>query len=232
MRKLRIPFFGVNTKSYLYGDDVVALAKQADALAERYDIDITFTAQLVDIPRIKAETRHLFLAAQYMDGIEPGRGMGHVLPEALAAAGVYSVTLNHAEKPMTVSALAKAVKRAREVGLSVTICADTVEECRMVATLHPDYIIAEETQRIGSGEPSGEEYMVATLAAIHELSPETGVIQGAGIKNGDDCYRAVMAGSVRGGGASGICTADDPAATMEEMIQAILRARDELAGRA
>ncbi|MBQ9960080.1 MAG: hypothetical protein IJP01_06955, partial [Oscillospiraceae bacterium] len=53
MRKLRVPYFGVNPKSYVYGDQVLAIAKHADMLAEKYDIDVMFTAQLIDIPRIK-----------------------------------------------------------------------------------------------------------------------------------------------------------------------------------
>jgi len=228
MRKVRVPSFGINTKSYVYGDEIVALAKHADMLSEKYDIDVTFSAQLIDIPRIKAETKHLFLTAQYMDGITPGRGMGHVLPEALVAAGVYGVTLNHAEKPMTVAQLARAVKRAKEVGLAVTICADTVEECRMVATLKPDTIVAEETSRIATGVPSDMAYMKATEAAIKEMSPETKVVQGAGIKSYDDVYRAIKAGSCSAGGSSGICAAENPFEVMEEMIKAVARARDEM----
>ena len=88
MRALRTPFFSVNPKSYIYGEQALKIAKYADSLAEKYDIDVFFTAQLVDIPQIKRETRHLILCAQHMDGIVPGRGMGHVRPEALVAAGV------------------------------------------------------------------------------------------------------------------------------------------------
>ena len=228
MRKLRVPYFGVNPKSYVYGDQVLAIAKHADMLAEKYDIDVLFTAQLIDIPRIKAETKHLILCAQHMDGIVPGRGMGHVLPEALKAAGVEAVILNHAEKPLTLSQLVKAVKRAKELDLIVTVCADSIEECRAIATLHPDVMICEETSHIGTGVTSDMEYMVSTREAIHEISPETIVVQGAGIKSYDDVYRAIKAGSGSGGGTSGIVAAPDPNKVMDEMVAAIVRAREEM----
>ena len=39
-RKVRTPFFVVNPKSYLYGQESLALAKYADELAGQYDIDV------------------------------------------------------------------------------------------------------------------------------------------------------------------------------------------------
>ena len=87
-KQLRWPFFVVNPKSYLYGEDILKLAKYTDKLAEKYDFDVLFTAQLIDLPRIIDECPHLVPCAQYMESLKPGRGMGHVLPEALAAAGV------------------------------------------------------------------------------------------------------------------------------------------------
>ena len=93
--KLRKPFFVVNPKSYLYGEEIYRLAKKTDELAEKYDFDVLFTAQLIDLPKIIADCPHLVPCAQFMESLKPGRGMGHVLPEALAAAGVKATFLNH-----------------------------------------------------------------------------------------------------------------------------------------
>ena len=38
--ELRRPFFVVNPKSYLYGKELIDLAKCADELAIKYDVDI------------------------------------------------------------------------------------------------------------------------------------------------------------------------------------------------
>lgn len=48
--RLRSPFFVVNPKSYLYGEDACRLARKADGLCERYDFECLFTAQLIDLP--------------------------------------------------------------------------------------------------------------------------------------------------------------------------------------
>ncbi len=104
-RKLRSPFFVVNPKAYLYGEQSLVLAKRADELAEQLDIDILFTVQHVDAVKIKAATEHLFVTVQHMDGLTVGRGMGYILPEALAEAGVAATFLNHAEHQMELGAL-------------------------------------------------------------------------------------------------------------------------------
>lgn len=228
MKKLREPFFGVNTKSYMYGQKLVDFAKQLDELSEKYDIDITISASYVDLPRIAQATKRLILSAQGMDVEEAGKGMGLVLPEGLVDAGVDAVFLNHAACPMTMAQLIKAVKRAKEVGLITTVCADTKEEIAMVASLKPDSITCEQASLIGTGVMSDKEYMIETKKLIHSISPDTLVVQGAGIKNGDDCYTCIMNGSAGSGGSSGVMCAPDPVAAAEEMIQGILRAKRDL----
>ncbi len=42
--KLRVPFFVVNPKAYMYGDEVLKLAEYTDKLAKKYNFDILFTA--------------------------------------------------------------------------------------------------------------------------------------------------------------------------------------------
>ena len=52
--KLRSPFFVVNPKSYLYGEELRKLATKADQLCEKYDFDCLFTAQLIDLAWVAA----------------------------------------------------------------------------------------------------------------------------------------------------------------------------------
>lgn len=42
-RTLRTPFFSVNPKSYLFGEEAVQFAIALDQLAEKYDVDVLFT---------------------------------------------------------------------------------------------------------------------------------------------------------------------------------------------
>ena len=122
--KLRKPFFVVNPKSYLYGEEIYKLAKKTDELCEKYDFDCLFTAQLIDLPKIIADCPHLVPCAQFMESLKPGRGMGHVLPEALAElkAIVAQCKISQGREE-----LQKAViTRVEAVGLGHRVCADTL----------------------------------------------------------------------------------------------------------
>lgn len=226
-RTIRAPFFVVNPKAYLYGAEAVKLARHADKLAQQYDLDIFFTGQLVDLPAIKAAAPHLIVTAQHMDGLRPGKGMGHVLPEALAEAGVEATFLNHAEHAMPFAQLAKAMARADELGILTIVCADTVEEAKAIAMLRPDIMVCEPTSLIGTGKVSGGDYMTATNEAVKSVSSETMVLQAAGISTGENVYDALMSGAEGTGGTSGIVAAPDPFKALDEMIQAVDRARKD-----
>ena len=225
--KLRKPFFVVNPKSYLYGEDIYALARKADELAEHYDVDCLFTAQLVDLPHIIETCPHLVPCAQMMESLKPGRGMGHVLPEALAAAGVKATFLNHAENPCTVHELAATISRANEVGILTVVCADSVEEGAMIASLKPDVMVCELTSLIGTGQVAGEDYMRGSTEAVKAVSPETLVLQAAGISSGQNVYDAIKYGADGTGGTSGIVAAPDPFAMLDEMFAALDQARTD-----
>lgn len=226
---LRWPFLVINPKSYLYGDDIVALAKHADKLSVQYDIDVLFTAQAVDLARIVAECPHLVVCAQALDGITPGRGMGHVLPEALASAGVKATFLNHAECPLTAHELFLAHARAKELGLLTVVCADSVEEGEFLAHLEPDVMVCELTSLIGTGKVADEDYMRESTAAVKRVSPNTMVLQAAGIHSGQNVYDAIKYGADASGGTSGIVAAEDPFAMVEEMLQALVQAKKDFA---
>lgn len=226
-KALKTPVFGINSKSYMYGEKLLELACFADQLAEKYDMSIMFSAPYVDLADIARETKHLFLNAQGMDPTEIGRGMGHVLPESLKNVGVDGVFLNHVERPMTLGQLVKAVSRAKEVDLHTIILADTVEEAKMTALLKPTMIICEQEKLIGTGVTSNIEYMETTKKAIKDICPDIIVLQGGGNRTADDIYHAIKNGSEGSGASSGIFLADDPKSKIQELFEGILRARDD-----
>ena len=90
--KIKAPFFEIGPKNYLWGDDVVALAVAADEASKKYDVDIIFTTPLVELRRVKENTKHLHVFAPHMDSLKPGRGLAEVLPEMLVAAGAEGVS--------------------------------------------------------------------------------------------------------------------------------------------
>ena len=227
-RKIRTPFLGVNPKSYIYGKDVLELAMACDKLAEKYDVDIMFTAQLIDIPAIKANTKNLILEAQAMDPIVPGRGMGKILPVALKEAGVEAVNLNHVENPMTLGQLTKAIRMADEIGIITQVCTNSLMDAKAVAMMAPNIIVCEQDDLIASGTTSDAEYMNATTQAIHEINPEIMVVQAGSVSTAEDVYQILMSGSAGTGGTSSIMLAPDRAAKVEEMLQGLVKAREEL----
>ncbi len=223
---IQAPFFEIGPKSYLYGEEIIDLAKAADAASEKYHVDIIFTTPLVEIARVKAATKHLHVFAPHMDPLRPGRGLADVLPESLAAVGAEGVMLNHAEKPLSISVLRQTILRADEVGLTTIVCADSIAEAGMIARLNPNIIVAEPSELIGTGITSGPEYVEASMRAVKDVNPDILVLQGAGISNGNDVYRTISAGAEATGSSSGVVKAPDRAAMVEEMISAVRRAWD------
>ena len=207
---IRAPFFEIGPKSYLYGQDVVDLAIAADKASEKYGVDIIFTTPIVSISAVKAATKHIHVFAPHMDPLEPGRGLADILPESLVAAGAEGVMLNHVEKPLTLGVLKKTIERAKEVGLTTIVCADSIVEASMIAKLDPDIIVAEPSELIGTGLTSGPEYVEAASRGVKE-----------------DVYNTIIAGADATGSSSGVAKAADRAAMVDEMIAAVRRAWDE-----
>ena len=102
---IKPPFFEIGPKSYLYGEEVLELAKLADAASKKYDVDIIFTTPYADIKTVADATDRLFVFAPHMDPLPVGRGLADILPESVKAAGAVGVMLNHCEKPLTYSTL-------------------------------------------------------------------------------------------------------------------------------
>lgn len=228
-KTLRTPFLIVNPKAYIYGDEALELAKICDRLAKEYDTDIIYTAQHADLRLVNDNTENLILTAQHLDGIQPGRGMGHILPESVKAAGADAVVLNHAEHLLTLPQLDQAMNRARELDMITIVCSDSPAQSRAVAELGPDVMICEPTSLIGTGTTSDDEYIKATNEAVREVNPDIKIIQAAGVSNGDDVYRVIIEGADGSGGTSGILNAPSREAKIIEMLDAIEKVKKEKA---
>ncbi len=227
-RKISPPFFEIGPKSYLYGDDILELAKAADKASEKYGVDIIFTTPVVDIRRVKEATSNIHVFAPHMDPIYPGRGLADVLPESLVAAGAEGVMLNHCEKPLTMEILFETIKRANEVGLTTIVCADSESSASEIAKMKPDIIVAEPSELIGTGVSVGKEYVETAMRSVKDVDSDILVLTAAGISNGNDVYNTIIAGADATGSSSGVAKASDRAAMVDEMICAVRRAWDEL----
>lgn len=225
---IKPPFFEVGPKAFLYGEQMLKLAKVIDKTAMKYDVDVIVTPQYTDISLLAQNTERILVFAQHMDYLPVGRGLGSVLPEAVKAAGAVGVMLNHAEKPLTMEDLEKTIKRADEVGLATIVCADTVEDVKTIAKMSPNLIVAEPTDLIGTGQTSDSNYVIDTINIVREVNTDIMVLQGAGISNGQDVYNTIKLGAQATGSTSGIIKAADPYAMVEEMLYNLRKAWDEL----
>lgn len=228
--KIKPPFFEIGPKAYLYGEQMLNLARVIDKTALKYDVDVIVTPQYTDIKLLADNTERIFVFAQHMDYLPVGRGLGSVLPEAVKAAGAVGVMLNHAEKPLMMEEIEKTIKRADEVGLGTIVCANTVEEVKKIAKMAPNLIVAEPTDLIGTGQTSDDNYVIDTIKAVREINTDIMVLQGAGISNGQDVYNTIKLGAQATGSTSGILKADDPYAMVEEMLYYLRKAWDEMNG--
>ncbi len=225
--KIRPPFFEVGPKAYMWGDRMLRLALAIDDSCAKYDVDVIVTPQYTDINLLARNTKRIHVYAQHMDFLPAGRGLGSVLPEAVKAAGAVGVMLNHAEKKLTFEVIEATIARADEVGLATIVCADTLEEIETIARMSPNLIVAEPTALIGTGQTSGMDYVMATIEAVKSINCDIMVLQGAGIKDGNDVYDVIAAGAQATGSTSGIIKAENPEAMADEMLSALRRAWDD-----
>ena len=226
--KINPPFFEVGPKAIIWGDAMLKLAKVIDKTAYKYDVDVIVTPQYTDIKLLADNTERIFVFAQHMDALVPGRGLGSVLPESVKEAGAVGVMLNHAEKKLTLDEIKATIARADEVGLATIVCADSVEEIRQIALLAPNLIVAEPTELIGTGVASDMGYVRDTIEAVRKINPDIMVLQGAGISGPDDVANVIRAGAQATGCTSGVMKAADPEAAAEEMLYTLRKVWDEV----
>ena len=222
------PFFELGPKAYAFGPELLEIARHADELSERYDVQVILTPQYVDIPIVAREMRRVLVFAQHMDWIEPGRGVGSVLPEAIKAAGATGVLLNHVERRLSRNDLARTIRRADDVGLATIVCADDAGDAATIAGLGPNAIIVEEPLLIAGGRrgPDGRRAIASANEAIWRVNPGIRVLHGAGITGPGDVYEVVAAGAQGTGSSSAVFTASDPPAVLEAMIRSVREAWD------
>ena len=216
--KISEPFFEYGPKCYMYGETLLDMAKGLDKLAEKYGVDVVLDIPDTEIYNVARHVKRVHVYSQHMDSIPVGRGMGRTLPEALKAAGAVGVMLNHAEHNLTLEEIEKAIKRADEVGLATMVCADSIEEVKAVAKLHPNILVAEPSELIGTGKPADKAYVDEVIKVIRPS---------AGISKGEDCYNIIKAGASASGCSSAIAKAAEPLKLAEEMIAAVRKAYDE-----
>lgn len=227
MSKLNLPAIIVNFKCYLEstGDRASALAKICETVSVEKNVTIVAVPQFTDLARIVKETS-IPIFSQHIDSVKPGSFTGHIIGEAVKAAGATGTLINHSERRLSAKDIEVCIIRAKELGLTTVVCADTPEMCKTLAAFKPDIIAIEPPELIGTGIPVSKakpEIVTGAVESVASVAKDIPVLCGAGISTGDDVYAASKLGTKGVLLASGVVKAKNPRSVLVEMADALLR---------
>src|SRR5207302_11406164 len=100
----RVPHIIVNFKTYIEatGKRAVQLAKIANQVSKDSGVTIAVAPQFTDLKSV-TEAVEIPVFSQHVDSIKPGAYTGHILAEAVKAAGASGTILNHSERRIKIS---------------------------------------------------------------------------------------------------------------------------------
>ncbi len=216
-----VNYLFVNFKTYREGTgkNAVSLARALASLKGR--AKIIPVVQALDLKEVASKVP-LNVFAQHADPVSFGSNTGAVLPEALKSAGAYGTILNHAENKRPNEFIEKAVRRCRDAGLKVMLCAESIQRARELARFSPDFIAVEPPELIGgdiSVSTARPELISDSVEAIHSVDKKIIVITGAGIKNSGDVRKALELGTKGVFVASGIVKAENQKNAARELMK-------------
>ncbi|MCK5452284.1 MAG: triose-phosphate isomerase [Candidatus Aenigmarchaeota archaeon] len=216
------PLIVVNLKTYETGTGKKALklAKLAEDVSISTGSKFIFCVQPADISIISSQV-NMPVYAQHIDPVTYGSNTGYILPESVKSAGAKGTLLNHAERKIDHRILKNSISFAKEKGLTVIACADSVKEAREIAHFNPDYIAVEPPELIGgdiSVSTSKPEIITGAIKAVEKVNPKIKVLVGAGIKTGLDVKKSAELGAAGVLLASGVTKAKNPKKVLENLV--------------
>jgi triosephosphate isomerase len=211
----------INTKAYSQGmgSRALKLARTCRRLSRRARAEIILAVQPSDIP-ITSRITPTF--AQHIDAVKPGARTGHILPEAVKAAGACGTLINHSERPLNLKEIRERIKRAKENRLTTACCAPYTVMVKKIASMRPDYVAIEPPELIGTGVSVSQTrpYVIKNSVEIaRKASPGTRVLCGAGISTGEDVAAALELGTVGVILASAVVKSPRPERAIRELLK-------------
>ncbi len=213
---LNKPVIFINFKTYeqATSENALALALSAESVSISENVSIAVVPQAIDL-RMVAEKVSIPVFSQHLDPVSFGSNTGHILPEAVKFAGAVGAVLNHAENKKDNSFVQSAIQRAKEAGLEVMVCAESVDRAIELASMNPaPGLIAVEPPELIGGEVSVSnakpELITETVEKVKLVNSSIDVVTGAGIKDMADVKKALELGTVGVFVASGIVKSENP----------------------
>ena len=196
-------------------------------MSTKTGVGIGIAPQFTDIKSI-SEKVEIPIFSQHIDPVKPGPFTGHILAEAVKAAGATGTLLNHSERRINASEIERSLRLAKESDLLTLVCAEAPETGEGVARLDPTMIAIEPPDLIGTGisvSKARPELITSSLSAIRKISPTVKILCGAGITTSDDVSKALKLGTEGVLVASSIVKSSNPARVLQEMADAVLKVK-------
>ncbi len=214
----------VNFKTYEQstGSKALELLKILEEVSVATNVQIIAAVQAADIKE-SASFSKLSIWAQHVDGVSYGAHTGATLPQAVKDDGAVGTFLNHSERKFSsFEELKTAHEDAKKVGLQTLIFAASIEECKKVATLTPDYIGYEPPELIASKDTSVAKAKPEIIKAVVDVIPEIPIIVGAGVKDQNDVRVSLQLGAKGVALASAVILAEDPKLVLIDLAKGFL----------
>lgn len=214
------PLILINFKTYknATGKKAVKLAKICNIFAKETKTNIAIAVQATDIYRIKQEVK-IPIYAQHIDGINFGSNTGYMLPEAIKNAGAKGTLLNHSEHRLNNEKIKLSVKRARELGLKVIICARNIKKGIEVSKFKPDFVAIEPPELIGGIISISTAKPQLITKAVNKINSP--ILVGAGVHTGEDVKHSLNLGAKGVLLASGVTKATNPKKELNDLISCL-----------
>lgn len=213
----------VNYKAYPegIGQRAVTLTKTLEQVSHDTQLKIIPVVQSGDLKEVCATTT-LEVWTQKIDAVEPGAHTGAVIAESVLEDGAVGTFLNHSEIKFTsFDELAKALDRAKSVGLKTLIFAANLEELKNICSLTPNFVSYEPPELIGSATTSVAQAKPEIISQAVEIASAAGIplIVGAGIHSRDDVKKSLELGAAGVAVASDVMKAEDPRTELLDLAE-------------
>ena len=219
----------MNFKTYIEatGRRGVELAKIADQISRDSGVTVAVAPQFTDLKTV-TEAVEIPVFSQHIDPIRPGAYTGHILTEAVKAAGASGTILNHSEKRIKISEIEEILSLARVSDLGTLVCTDTPGVGAAVASLSPDMIAIEPPDLIGTGvsvSKARPELITNAIKRIRSVNSSVDILCGAGVSTADDVGKALELGTRGVLVSSSVVKGTNPGQLLENMTDEVLRSK-------
>jgi triosephosphate isomerase (TIM) len=219
----------VNFKTYIEatGKRGVELAKIADQVSRDSGVTIAVAPQFTDLKAV-TESVEIPVFSQHIDPIKPGAYTGHVLADAVKAAGASATLLNHSERRIKISEIEEVIALTRVSDLATLVCTDTPGVSAAVASLNPDIIAIEPPDLIGTGvavSKARPELITNAIKRIRTVNSSIDILCGAGVSTAEDVGKALELGTRGVLVSSSVVKGTNPSQLLENMTDEVLRSK-------